>query len=238
MFTVENQFELAAKSLQALGRIQNNRQRIEEEKLDPAKIKPNYTKVFFEEFDEESFNQKVKLDSGYYNMLLSKLEESDLESVQGLLGNMLGTVRQIYEHINIKGKVYGMSRLATLDDTDDMIQESAGRIVNDFIGRNYYSLTREERHSKYMNEVKAVATSSVIQEGVEPEVAVQQAIKTAVFIKLIESINFPLTVKSEIEHCLVSEEYSQIFKQDELNSLWDLFNEQCQEFAKIVSVIV
>jgi hypothetical protein len=238
MFTVEDQYGLATKSMKALKRIQSNRIKIEEEKLDYNNIKPNYSRVFFEEFDEDSFNEKIKLDSAYYNVLLKRLDEGDTEEIQIKLGKMMKTIRQIYEHINIKGKIYGMSRLATLDEPDKVIQESASQIITDFITRNYYSLTKEERQAKYMNVVKSVATDSVIKEGIEPEVAIHSAVKTAVVASLLESISFPMTVCKEIEHCLRSDEYAKMFNQDQLNELWDSFKEESYSFAKIVSDVV
>ncbi len=117
MFQVNNQFDLAEQSLKALNKLQATKANlIQEEAEAKALPKVNYAKFVFEEYDDDSFETKVKMDTAYYNVLLGKLEESQQEAVQSILSGMLKTVKTIYETINVKPKIYGLQRLNGLNE--------------------------------------------------------------------------------------------------------------------------
>lgn len=239
MFQVTNQLDLAEKSLNALNKLKANQQEVLQEQTDKAKMpKINYAKFIFEEYDDSSFEKKVTMDASYYDVLLSRLEESQHEAVQTILAGMLSTVKAVYETINVKPKIYGLQRLNGLNESKNNIQQSASRIISDFISRNYYRLTQEERENKYMSRVKHTSKELILNEGVDPKDAVAFALRTAVIEELLEHINFPMTVKNEIETSLTSTEYAQMFDPTVLNDLWDKYQEQALNVSKIVSAIL
>jgi len=239
MFTsLDEHSKMAAKSQNALDRIKNTRELNALEENKKNNMKPNHAKIFLEEFDNEIFNTKVKFDSAYYKVLINRLDESQNENIQLLLGDLLKTSRKIYEHINIKPKIYGINRLATLNETDEVIYEMAGRIISDFINNNYYKLSSDEKHARYFENVKSFAKELIVHENIETDDAVEYSMKVSVLQNLLETINFPMVIKNEIEKSLISEEYGDMFEQEELNILWSDFKNKSTSIAKIISAIV
>ncbi len=238
MLSVQDQYNLAAKSRKALERIQNNRKEQEILKEQASWRRPNYSKLIFEEYDQTSFEDKVKADAAYYNVLFRRLDESNSSKLHKIVGSMMGTVRQIYEHINIKPKIYGLNRLPSLNESDNVIEENATRIISDFINRNYYQLSREQRQDKYAESVKAIASDMIVKESIDPEDAVRFSTKVIVVKQFLESISFPLVVRGEIENYLTSKEYGELFEQDKFQDLWESFDNQSTHLAKIIASIV
>lgn len=239
MFQVTNQFDLAEQSLNALNKLRQNKESLLQEQEEKRRLpKVNYAKFVFEEYDDDSFETKVKMDTAYYDILLSKLGEPQQEAVETILATMLSTVKTIYETINVKPKIYGLQRLNGLNESQTNIAQSASRIISDFITRNYYRLNQEERENKYMGRVKDTSKSLILNEGVDPKEAVSFALRSAVIEELLEHINFPMTVKNEIETSLTSTDYAQMFDPQVLSDQWDKYQEQALNFSKIVSAIL
>jgi len=238
MLSLDEHSKLVTLSKGALDRIKNTRDLNALEENKKHSIKPNYSKLIFEEFDNDSFNNKIKYDSAYYKVLLNRLDESQSSNIQILLADLLKTTRQIYEHINIKPKIYGLNRLATLNESDEVIYEVASRVISDYINSNYYKLTSNEKHTRYFESVKSQAKDLIINENITTDDAVEYSMKVSVIQSLLETINFPLVIKSEITKSLISEEYGDMFEQEELNNLWNEFIQKSTSIAKIISVIV
>ena len=238
MLTMQEQFELAAKSKEALDRIRSSKAEQVSLKNESSWKRPNYAKLIFEEYDIASFETKLKADAAYYNVLLKRLDESKSNDIHKIVGGMMGIIRQIYEQINIKPKIYGLNRLPSLNETDSVIEENATRIISDYINRNYYQLNREQRQDKYGESVKSIASDMVVRESINPEEAVRFGTKVIVVKQFLENISFPLVVRGEIENCLTSDEYGEIFEQDRLRDLWESFDNQSFNLAKIIASIV
>jgi len=239
MFQVTNQFDLAEQSLKGLNKLKASRQSSINESIERATLpKVNYAKFVFEEYDDDSFETKIKMDSAYYNILLDRLDESNVGDIQLILGQMMKTVKSIYETVNIKPKIYGLQRLKNLNESTDAIAKSASRIISDFINRSYYRLTQEERENKYIGRIKHISKDLIISENVDPKDAVSFSLKAAVIEDLLEHINFPMTVKNEIESNLTSSDYAQMFDPQILNDMWDTYQEQAINFSKIVATII
>lgn len=239
MFQVTNQFDLAEKSLSALNKLKSNKEALLQESEEKSKLpNVNYAKFVFEEYDDDSFEDKVKLDTAYYDVLLGKLGDEQQEAVQTILGQMLNTVKDIYETVNVKPKIYGLQRLKGLNESKTNIHQSASRIISDFITRNYYKLTQEEREERYMSRVKDTSKDLIINEGIEPSEAVEFALRSAVIEELLEHINFPMTVKNEIETSLTSDKYAKMFNPTVLKEQWDKYQHQASNFSNIVSAIL
>ena len=239
MFQVTNQFDLAEKSLSALNRLKSNKETLLRESEENSKLPNiNYAKFVFEEYDDDSFEVKVKMDTAYYEVLLGKLDDTQQEAVQSILGQLLNTVKGIYETVNVKPKIYGLQRLKGLNESKTTIQQSASRIISDFITRNYYKLNQEEREERYMSRVKDTSKDLIIKEGIDPSEAVEFALRSAVIEELLEHINFPMTVKNEIETSLTSDKYAKMFDPEILKEQWEKYQEQALNFSKIVSAIL
>jgi len=236
--TLDEHSKISTISQVALERIKTTRELQQLEENKKHEYKPNLTKIFLEEFDIDAFENKIKFDVSYYNVLLNRLDESNGEDAQTLLIDLFKNVRSIYEHINIKPKIYGINRLATLNETDDVIYESASRIIHDYINNNYYKLTNEEKHKRYFEQVKDATKDLIISENIDADEAVEYNVKIAVIQSLIETINFPMVIKNEIEKSLISEEYGDMFEQEELNNLWLEFKNKSINISKIISAIV
>jgi len=238
MLTMEDNYSLMAKSQEALNRIKTIKYLEEEEEQKGLHPKPNYAKMLLEEFDEKDFISKVERDAAYYDVLLYKLEESKREEVQPIIEGLLQVVKSIYEHINIKPKIYASNRLPDKNESDEIIHESASRIINDYIARNYYQLSKENRVKTYEQTVKSMATKLVIEQNIGLDEAIEFSTKTSVIHQLLENINFPLVIKSEIESSLVSEQYAELFEQEELVNLWEAFKDKSYKFARIIAAVV
>ncbi len=239
MYQVTNQFSLAEQSLRGLNKLKENKQILLNESIERSRLpKVNYAKFVFEEYSDEYFENKVKIDSAYYNVLLDKLTNVHQESVQTILGTLLQTVKMIYETINIKPKIYGLQRIQDLNENTEAIKQSASRIISDFVNRNYYKLTQEEREVKYINRIKQISKDLILNENIEPKDAVAFSLKAAVIEDLLEHINFPMTVKNEIESNLTSTEYAQMFDPQVLQNSWDQYHEQAINFSKIIATII
>lgn len=238
MITFDEHSKLSTLSQTALDRIRNTRELQSLEETKKHAVKLNFSKLILEEFDNDEFNKKIKFDTAYYNVLLNRLDESQNSNIQFLLTDMIKTTRQIYEHINIKPKIYGINRLATLNETDSVIYEMADRIISDYINTKYYKLTNEEKHNNYFEIVKSQAKDLIINENITTDDAVEYSMKIAVIQSLLETINFPMVIKAEIEKSLISEEYGDMFEQEDLNKLWTEFATKSTTIAKIISAIV
>jgi hypothetical protein len=238
MFNLEEHSKLSVLSQGALDRIRNTRELSELEETRKHTVKTNFSKSILEEFDNDMFNKKIKFDTAYYNVLLNRLEEDQSSNIQILLGDLLKTTRQIYEHINIKPKIYAINRLVTLNESDEVIYETASRVISDYVNINYYKLTNDEKHARYFESVKLQAKELIINENVTTNDAVEYSMKIAVVQSLLETINFPMVIKNEIEKSLISEEYGDMFEQEELNTIWNDFKNKSLNIAKIISAIV
>ena len=233
---LDNRYKLAGDATLALNRIRQNKASVITESTRTPKT--DFNRMIFEEYDEKFFEHKVKLDSIFYKSFFKNLEESHVSDVRNILTNYFDTVRQIYEHVNIKPRVYGFNINTALNDSDKILEESATRMINDFINQQYYSLDSEQREQKYFTAVKPIASEVILKEHVDENEAVQFGTKSVVIKDFLERISFPMTVRNRIEEDMIDEGYGKIFDQDKLRTLWDTFQEQTMDLAKIIAVLV
>lgn len=232
---LDSRFKIAATAQSALRRMKNSN--VTENVIKP---KVDHSRMLFEEYDDDSFAQKVKIDSMFYKTMLKNLDESYADSVKMILTNMFATTKEIYEHINIKPRVYGFNINTVFNESDDMLQQNAQRMINDFINDKYYSLTTEQREEKYYSAVSSIAKDVILSESdaLDEKDALTFATKTIVMKNLIERINFPLSIQNKVQELLIDENYGKIFNQEQLSHLWDQFQEQTFDIAKIVAVLI
>ena len=231
-----NRYELAAKSQAALQRLKNS-QPIEESNQH-SYTKPDYARIAFEEFDENSFDIKLKLDNYYYKTFLGKLPAEHLAETVQIISNMADTIHSIYEHINIKPKTYGFELSTGLNNSEEILESKAQKYINDYLRDNYYALTTEQREVKFLNRVKPIAEQVIIENSMEPEAALEYSTKIILINELLDRIAFPITIQSIINESLHDEAYAEIFEQDKLNELWETYKLQSYNFARLISLIV
>jgi len=236
MLTIEESFNLMAKSQEALNRLKSIRYLEENNKLKAPT--PNYAKLLLEEFDEDSLRDKILRDKSYYDVLMYKLTTEQQEVFKPALESLLETVGEIYKHLNIKPKIYASNRLPDINESEEIMHQSASRIINEFISRNYYKLTTENRIKIYEQQVNELSKSLIIESNIELDEAIEFSTKVVVLQQLIENINFPLVIKSEIESSLTSEQYGELFEQEELVKLWETFKDRSYKFAKVISATI
>lgn len=234
---LSNRFELAAKAQVALQKINNNK--MIQETANQAPIgKPDYTKIQFEEFDENVFDMKLKLDSYFYKNMLKELPAENLAETVQIISDMNQTVHDIYEHINIKPKTYGFNLTTSFNNSEEILESQAQKYMNDYLRDNYYMLTTEQRSEKYFNKIKPIAEGIIIENEVDENTALEYASKVVLMENIIHRICFPLTIQSVIQESLDDESYGEIFEQDQLNNLWETYKTQSYNFARLVSLLV
>lgn len=234
-----DQFQLAAQAQLGLNKLRNNKQQeITESENSFNYTKADYARMSFEEYDESVFDTKSTLDSYYFKRLIKNIPEENLnESIQ-IISNLYDTVKQIYEHVNIKPKTYGFNISNSLNGSEEKLEEQAQNYINNFLKDNYYNLTAQQRQEKYFPKIKPIAESLVIENQLDENQALEFASKVVLMEDLINRICFPLTAQAFIEESLHDASYAQIFEQDALQELWDSFHKQSHNFAKVVSMLV
>lgn len=233
-----DRYKLAGDAILALNKLRENKQSIITENQDIRTTKKDFSKLIFEEYDEKAFEQKAKIDSLFYKSLSKNISETYMDDMRYVLTNYLSNIREIYEHVNIKPRVYGVNVNTILNESESFIEETTTKIINEFINSQYYSLTDKERESRYFEIVKPIASEMVLQESLDEQVALEFATKAVVVKELLEKISFPMTVKSRIEEDLIDESYGKIFDQDRLKQLWESFQDQTLNFAKIIAATI
>lgn len=231
----QDRYKMAASAHSALQRMKNNTQEITES---TRTAKTDFARYILEEYDEKTFQDKVKLDTIFYKTMFSKLEEQHSDGVFQVLNRYFDTIKSIYEHVNLKPKAYGFQLPTVFNMSDKEIEESAASKINDYINTQYYSLTQEAREAKYFPTVKQLASDAIIKEHVDERVAVEFGSKAAVLKDLVEKISFPMVIRQRIEQDLLDETYADIFDKDKLKDLWTSFQEQSMDVAKLVAAVI
>jgi hypothetical protein len=238
MQNFQDQLALSSKAFEALQRIKNrSNQKSTDELLQEAKFNLDYSRQVFEEYTDDKFSKKVQMDSYVYNQFLKNVKDEDsiVNQIQEHLELMLGTIKAIYEHINIEPKIYGFKKLDKNSSEDELVTESR-KIIFEHLDRNYYNLTEQERSKKYKEYVTGNSYNITINENIDIDDSVEHSYKAAVINTLLENINFPFTIKSKIEELLESQMYKDVFDADTLQVLWENFQEQSFNLSRILSL--
>lgn len=236
MYSMQDRYKIAATAQNALSRLRSNNSLIQESLTRTPST--DFSKAIFEEYDESAFESKVKIDSLFYKAMFKHLEESYADGVRNVLTNMFATVREIYEHVNIKPRIYGFNSLSVFNESEEILDQNASRMINDFLNQQYYSLTHEQREERYLTPVRKIAGDIIIKEGVNEVEAIEFAQKAVVMKDLIERINFPLVIRNKIEELTIDENYGKLFEQTRLRDLWEKFQEQCFDLSRIVATVI
>jgi hypothetical protein len=232
---LEERYRLSALSLEALNRLKSRRNADINENRQPKK---DYSKLIFEEYDEDVLSLKLIADSIFYNVLIKRLDTIYESGIQQLFTNLSTTVRQIYEHINIKPRLYGFTESEVQNESQEILENKSVNLITEFFNLNYYSLTDEQIQNNYLKQVRPIAKELIISENIETQDAINFATKTIIVESLIDRISFPMIIKDRITDLIKSDDYGMIFDQDELINLWDSFSKQTRTIAKIIATVV
>jgi hypothetical protein len=228
-------YEIRELSKDGLNKITSEKNKIKtlQEEHEILKKRVDMGKDLYEEYDDSSFEVKTKIDLVYYDQLLQKMEET--ADVEPLLGGLYQTVREIYEHINIKPEIYGNKITPEfLNESFEIQKRILSESIYDYVENKFYKLSPEKRQETYINESTDYA-KQLIKEGTEPEQAIQHAIKTVVMEGLLSRIAFPKPIQYRINYLMEDENYRKVFDQEKLISLWESFNNQIHEVSKLVA---
>jgi uncharacterized protein YihD (DUF1040 family) len=200
--------------------------------------KIDIAREFYEEFTEDQFIVKTRVDSMYLNKLFESLPDEYAEDFKTMLTETLRTVKLIYELTNLKPEIYGKGvneeiLNESIMEADKLIKKN----IYDFLDRKFYRLSLNERKEKYFERVSPYV-QQLIQEGTDPEEATIHAVKTCVLEELLTNVFFPKIVYNRIKHLSEDSTYSAAFDVDYLKENIDKFEKCVYSLAKIASVIV
>ena len=233
-----DKYELSRAAFSALQRIKETKTKeLQEQVLQKTPKKVDYSMYLFEEYSDDQFANKVKADSYIYRKFIAQLTESQQEQATGILSNILETVKAIYEHINIEPKIHGFKNI-TLESSESLLEDEAGRLTVDFFSKNYYNLTEHQRKEKYGPLVIETSYELMITEDLAIEDAVEHAYKSVMISNFIKSINFPYLIESKINELMESDLYSEMFDRDRLFELVETFKDQSIQLSRIFSLLI
>lgn len=228
--TLQEQFEIQKKAIDALKRIRGNR--IEENSKHKIPKRPRY-EMIFEEYSDDSFESKAKYDSYVLEKLMESVKDDDkIEQINEYIVEMLQYVRKIYEHINIKPAIYGPRNV--LFESEEDYDKQATRLINEYINKNYYDLSSEERDARYKDKVIQEAKDYITYQKIEPKEAVDKAQKRIIYEQFLHRLAFPLIVDSNIKDLLESTEYDMFFDKETLVKLYEAFEQKVREISELL----
>lgn len=240
MFYDDHQIIIMEASKDALRKIKKNKTQKKNLLKEVSDSLHNYNigKNFYEPYDLLILEGKFKVDGLYYDQLLHKLDESHVDNIQKILSSLFGSVKDIYEFINIKPEVYGKGiDFSILNESNEKCYQKLSFVIYEELDRSFYSLSREQRQKKYLEDSRHLS-KKLIQEGTNVEEAIQYAVKTVVMENLLRKISFPFAVWSRVQHLTESDDYGSVFDQSKLIGLVESFMNKISSTAKIISAII
>lgn len=233
-------YQLMDESRKALNKINRSK----ETKKDPLKLiseslqKASVGSDFFEPYDALIWEAKVKIDLLYLEQLMLKLDDGISSSINEALSSYFRNIRQIYEFVNIKPEIYGRGvDFSILEESNETRAKKLSSVIYEYLDINFYGLSPEKRQEKYLETCKELS-KTLISEGVEPDQALEFAIKTSIMENLIRRVAFPFSTWSRVKYLTESEDYGIVFDQVKLVELVELFEKKVHQMAKIVAAVV
>jgi hypothetical protein len=238
MYTLSSQMDIQKKAISALNRLYNNQKSITESAVDTNYInKKKYESIVTEVYDESVFAQKSRIDRAYFEIFLSKIEESeDKLKLNQLVDVLFEDVRAIYEHSNVLPVIYANQRMKSARSEEELLNEAAS-VIKEFVNRNLYSLSQAERDKLYKDRVIQEARDLVLMENIDVDSSVEIAQKNIILNEFVDKVMFPFMAKSKINELLVSEEYAEFFDRDKLAELYEQYQKDLSELSLLLSFI-
>ena len=238
MYTLSKQMDIQKKAISALNRLYNNQKSIAESAVDKNYInKKKYESIITEVYDESVFAQKSRIDRSYFEIFLSKVEESeDKMKLNQLVDVLFEDVRAIYEHSNVLPVIYANQRMKAARSEEELLNEAAS-VIKEFVNRNLYSLSQAERDKLYKDRVIQEARDLVLMENIDVDSSVEIAQKNIILHEFIDKVMFPFMAKSKINELLMSEEYAEFFDRDKLAELYEQYQKDLNELSLLLSFV-
>ncbi len=240
ILTEQEQFNMMNESAAALRKMKNEKVI----KRDPLKVLSenlqsiNIGSDLFESFDSSSWEGKVKVDVLYFEQLLQKLNEEQVNLVESALNVYFKDIRLIYEFVNLKPEIYGKNiNTKILEDSNEVSQQKLSSVIYEYLDSYFYGLAPEKRVDKYI-ETSRELTKTLINEGVEAEEAIEFSVKTTVMENLLTKIAFPFATWSRIHYLIESEDYGKVFDRKALIDLVESFQNKVGSISKIVAAVI
>jgi hypothetical protein len=238
MYTLSSQMDIQKKAISALNRLYNNQKSITESAVDTNYInKKKYESIVTEVYDESVFAQKSRIDRAYFEIFLSKIEESeDKLKLNQLVDVLFEDVRAIYEHSNVLPVIYANQRMKSARSEEELLNEAAS-VIKEFVNRNLYSLSQAERDKLYKDRVIQEARDLVLMENIDVDSSVEIAQKNIILNEFVDKVMFPFMAKSKINELLISEEYAEFFDRDKLAELYEQYQKDLSELSLLLSFV-
>lgn len=189
----------------------------------------------YETFDIGKFETKLRVDLLFFEHLCQNLPE--IPKMENLISQYYATVRDLFESINLKPEMHKMLKSSLLVESHDDQQKQFAKILSEHINNNYYRFSLEKRKEMYLSESKEY-TSDLIQRGLETEEAIKLGVKACLIESLIANIAIPKFVQRRIKTLCEDADYGKVFDQEKLKQLWESFNKQTKNLAKIFSAAI
>lgn len=240
ILTEQEQINMMNESAEALRKMKNEKVI----KRDPIKVLSenlqniNIGNDLFESFDSSSWEGKVKVDILYFEQLLQKLNEEQINLVESALSVYFKDIRLIYEFVNLKPEIYGKNiNVKILEDSNEVSQQKLSAVIYEYLDSYFYGLSPEKRVNKYI-ETSRELTKTLINEGVEAEEAIEFSVKTTVMENLLTKLAFPFSTWSRINYLIESEDYGKVFDRKSLIDLVESFQNKVGSISKIVAAVI
>ncbi len=205
----------------------------QKEFLFETNLKFNRIKTNFEEFDPTLFETKLRVDTLIYNKLFKNLDESHSPVVENLIIDLYGTVKSIYEFVNIQPEIYKSISPSVLNLNEGEIETIIHDYIYEFLDNEYYNLTPQKRQQKYFNNCKDFA-ANLIHEGIEPNDAILHTLKTNLMENFLKKITFPY-VYPHIHSLTEDVDFGVVFDQEKLVDYIKLFETKIHKLSRIIA---
>ena len=193
-------------------------------------------RTLYELFDVNIFEQKARMDILFYEQLLQKISDSDQTSkIQIIITDLLKTVKNIYEIIDVKPQVYGNHSFDLLSESIDTINNKLSKTIHSYINKNFYDLTVEQRMKRYGDKAKEIVSKVIVEDENDINEAIEFAIKSVIIENFLTNVSFPFAIWSRIDYLMESELYNLAFDQEKLFNLVNEFKTKNSNLAKIIS---
>ena len=147
-------------------------------------------------------------------------------------------MRDIYEFINIQPEVYGQNiGFDILEESDEVIKRRLSNVIYETLDKYFFSLSIDERKNRYLEESRELS-KELIKDGATPDDAITFAVKTVVMETILTDIAFPFSVATRISTLMESSDYAEIFDQDKLIDLVNVFETKIYNIAKIICTVI
>ena len=190
----------------------------------------------YEEYSDSIFDTKLRVDSLFYEHVLSKLPE-ETKGVEEAIGSFYKTIKNIYETINIKPESHRMLNSNLLVESINKQQNVFEKILNEHLNNYYYRYTLDQRKEKFLEKATPFA-EEMINEGVDSSEAISLSVKSLILESLIKNIAMPRLIQKRVQYLCDDVDYGKVFDQEKLKSLWESFNYKAKNMARIFAIAI